>query len=267
MSTSSTVLADAQFGTARILRPFSGFRAAYQGQAATKPIMLTEVVDPPGGEPLDQLAAVNTPGYAPNLIRGVDVPLGSRVVIWLPKVGPFSADPAARYDWIIGWRLRNVYDYRQTRAPYHYPKQEAGVPVGGNPRVVIPAAVQTIVYSQTPAPAAAGAIAASSAYPETLGTGGSALGGTVSGIPLVATATDGTFEQGLSPSAAGQQPTYMIHEVQAVGDEMLIGVSRSTSFGANWNFTAFGSEDYILGSFLGDDYPDIGVYVLTGSAP
>lgn len=261
-----TVLADAQFGVARILRPFSGFRGVYQGQACTKPIMLTEVVDPPGGAAIDQLALQKTPGYASNLIRGIDVPLGSKVVLWLPKIGPFSADPAARYDWLIAWRLRNVYDYRQARNPYHYPKQEAGVPVGGSPRVVIPAAIQTVVYSQIPAPAAAGAIAASSAYPETVGTGGVAFGLTVSGLPLVSSGVDGTFEQGLSTSA-NEVPTYLIHEFQAVGDELLIGVSRSTAFGANWNFTAFGSEDFLLGSFLGEDYPDIGVYVMTGSAP
>ena len=60
--TSSTVLADAQFGTARILRPYDGFEAVYQGQPASTPIMLSEVVDPPGGDPLDPSASDHVTG-------------------------------------------------------------------------------------------------------------------------------------------------------------------------------------------------------------
>ena len=74
-----TVLVDAQFGIAKILRPYAGFEADYQGNQVSNAIALTE-----RGIALDPLAG--KPGYAPNLLRGLPVSLGARIVLWIPNV-------------------------------------------------------------------------------------------------------------------------------------------------------------------------------------
>lgn len=276
MSGSSNVLADAQFGTARILRPFDGFVPLYQGQPASTPIMLTEVVDPPGGSALDQAADVRSPGYSPRLIRGVDVPMGSRVILWLPNIA--ANDPGTgteiRYEWTLVWRLRNVYDYRNFRTPYHYPKQVDGIAETGaeaGPRVVIPAATQTLPYSQSPEPAGALANVVTNLRNEAVSVGGTPLSS-----PLVPAGGIGYFQQGVADPTTlpiASRPLYQVHEVQAVGDELLIGLTRSTTLVANWDFTTPLVRDWQVNLYLGGvgaaapPKPDIGVYVMTGSAP
>lgn len=273
---SSTVLADAQFGAARILRPFANFVDLYQGQPVSTPIMLTEVVDPPGGEPLDPLAQVNTPGYSPRLLRGIDVPLGSRVVLWLPALTALVAAPStiARYEWTLCWRLRNVFDYRQARIPWHFPKQDAGFPETGpeaGARVIIPCATQTLPYPETPEPAGTIANVVTNLRQEAVSTGR-----TPPSNPLIPSGGIGYYQQGLGdPNASPifSQPLYQIHEVQAVGDELLIALTRNGDVVPNWDFNTPLLNDWQVNFYLGGTgaaappRPDIGVYVLTGSAP
>lgn len=276
MSTSSNVLADAQFGTARILRPFNGFIDLYQGQPASTPIMLTEVIDPPGGAALDPAAEVREPGYSPRLLRGLDVPIGSRVLLWLPSITAFDVvnDAYIRYQWTLIWRLRNVYDYRNFRTPYHYPKQAEGIPETGpeaGARVVIPAATQTLPYSQAPEPTGALDNAVTNLRNETVSVGGTPLNS-----PIVPGGGIGYFQQGLGDpfvSPIFSQPIYQCHEVAAVGDELLIGLSRPVTDIPNWDFLTFAQNDWLVNFYLGGvgaaapPRPDIGVYVMTGSAP
>lgn len=125
------VTADAQFGIARILRPWNGalsLTGPYEGQPVSTQIMLTEVLTSPGGAPLDPFAETGSAGYASNLIKGLDVPIGSRVILWLPAIQS-GGIVDFRYSWSITWRLRNVYDYRNARMPFHFPKQGEGVPI------------------------------------------------------------------------------------------------------------------------------------------
>lgn len=277
--TGKTVLADAQFGVVRILRPFSGFESVYQGQPASTPLMLSEVVDPPGGAPLDSAAAVRDAGYSPRLVRGLDVPIGSRVLVWLPKiaaslVGPPPTD--VRYEWTFIWRLRNVYDYRNYRTPYHFPKQAAGAPETGpsaGARVIIPAAVQTLPYSQSPEPAGATASVSTNLRQEAVTTGAPVIS-----APLLPGGGTGVIQQGLGDPnvfAAIARPIYQLHEVQACGDELLIALTRATSPTANWDFNTPLLNDWQVRLYLGDPsgvagfqtLPDVGVYVMTGSAP
>ena len=273
--TSSTVLADAQFGTARILRPFAGFVDVYQGQPASTPIMLTEVIDPPGGDPVDPLAAVRTAGYSPRLLRGIDVPFGSRVVLWLPAIYAVEAPSTViRYQWTLIWRMRNVFDYRQARIPWHFPKQDAGAAETGaeaGPRVVIPCATQTLHYSESPEPAAVTSNVTTNLRNESVSTGSTPLSN-----PLLPDGTIGYFQQGLGDpnvSPIFSQPLYQLHEVQACGDELLIGLSRDTAAVANWDFNTLLFNDWQVNFYLGGSglaappKPDVGVYVLTGSAP
>jgi len=281
-----TVLVDAQFGIAKILRPFAGFEAVYQGKDITQnPIALTE-----RGIALDPLAG--KPGYAPNLVRGLPVSMGARIVLWLPNViasivaGPLLS--AIPYRYAIAWRLRSTFDYRQLRGPYHYPKQGKGVPdtsapPGKQDRVVKAAGFQTVGFTQ----------------PEPVGSNGGALPGLTDDratvnlhaedianrcgtlfAPLIPGGGKGAVQQGiLDPGAPAfdpfqNTPFYNVHEVQAEGDEMLLFVyrdeqdPRGTSY-ANWDFAALAPDQNFstyYGNGSGQAFPDIGAYVFAGVA-
>lgn len=265
---SDNVLADAQFGLVSILRPFDGFESVYSGQSVTKPIMFTV-----NGEALDSQAG--TTGYSPKLLRGLSVPFGSRIVVWLPLAYGFNVTNLWYYKWSISWRLRNVYDFRQKRIPFHYPKQGPGVPDTGSSRVVIPAAVNQIAYTQLPpGPGSSNPNATTTALNSD----------TVSPnyiarvLPLLPDGTSGQYQQGILPATSvaipPYAPAYVPYEIQCEGDELLIGVTREVvadvgGFSeANWNFTT--PDQYLselFGNGTGTSYPDIGVYVSAGSAP
>ena len=289
------VLADAQFSVARILRPYAGFEADYQGVTVDRQIMCTEVLTGTGGEPLDDQARISRTGYDPALVRGLKVPMGARVLIWLPKILPNNSlvnpNPQLRYKWTLQWRMRNVFDFRQTRTPFHYPKQGLGFPdsSSGVPqsRVVIPAANQTTVYVQSE-PTVASATVAQNARVEDITTGG-IYPGAVGGLPLIPGGGDGTIEQGiLDPALAGigvlaKPSLYQLIETQAGGDELLVGLWRDDDEGNNvptWDFgqpvTEFDTNVAILlgvgsttasGLQIQGPFPDIGVYVMVGAAP
>lgn len=281
-----TVLVDAQFGIAKILRPYTGFETDYQGKSVFDAIALTE-----RGIALDPLAG--KPGYAPNLLRGLPVSIGSRVMLWLPNVIGGNSLGAYAYRYSIGWRLRSTFDYRQLRGPYHYPKQGKGVPdttapPGKQDRVVKPAGWDTIVYSQgepqpppvfpstVPIYGGVGDRAVGNMHAEDL----AVRGGTLLS-PLVPGGGPGNAQQGiLNPGnvlfgATAVAPIYSIHEVQALGDELLLWVYRdvvSSGGGSNpnWDFTGAPNVDQTFsiyyGSGSGQAYPDLGVYVMTGAA-
>jgi len=264
---SQTVAADAQFGIARILRPYAGFdnltpgNGSYQGISTNIPIMLTE-----GGLALDPFAG--QAGYAPSLVRGLGVPLGSRVSIWVPSIPPNNGGVAPfGYVYSAIWRLRNLHDYAVGRIPYHYPKQGSGVPVVGSARVVIPAASQSVIYNDGPAPTTLGGAATQSVYAEALTFNFSVNAGL--GIPLIPGGTSGSVAQGLAPSDQ-EGAVYEIIELQALGDELLIGVTRSGA--GTWDFTPSTGIDATLSAAYGNGldgtlFPDIGVYVMVGTTP
>jgi hypothetical protein len=253
-------LADARFSKSFILRPYVDFEDDYQGQSAARPIMFSEQQ-----EPRDDQAG--QPGYDPDLVRGLPVPLGARCLIWLPT-RQVSEMPA--YQWNIVWRLRNVFDYRKFRKRYHYPKQSAGFPYlgDGSPRVVIPAAVQSIVYND-PNPTCTNGVAFNKMHFDIVEM-------CVSGFsvrPFVPGGGEGVVQQGVIAINAGKTnawPTYALHEVQAAGDELLIAARRDVSGAPNWDF-APAAVDYpfseAFGKGSGQQQPDLGVYVHTGSAP
>lgn len=265
---------DAQFGIVKILKPYTGYETDYQGQITLRPIMFTE-----GGLPLDE--AAGKPGYSPFLIRGLAVPFGARVVLWLPIVIGIDTGAGSfwNYKWQITWRLRNVFDYRSQRKAFHYPKQGVGVadtnfPPPDDARVVIPAALASTLYSQ-PRPELFGPTNQSG--PTVINQADLVMvdGTNIAGAPFIPGGHNGYAEQGLQdpaiPSNASQTPSYLPHEVQAEGDEMLISLTRdaASNYGAPstavfWDFTA-GHADHPLSLFLAGS-PDIGVYVSSGKA-
>jgi hypothetical protein len=266
-----TVLNTGTFGVSPSLAATFGagskvtFGGSYQWMPGSCPLMFSE-----SGIALDDLAG--TPGYSPTLVRGLSVSMGARVMIWLPNFQLFGdGEGASDYKWGISWRLRNTYDFRVARRAYHYPKQSPGVPdtsapVGMQDRVVIPAAWNAVLYNGTSP--SSGYPSVTNAYTEFLKTH---LLSTDS-APLSPNGLTGVMQQGVQdvefdPTAA-VCPTYQIVETQALGDELLIGLYKGAPTPtAQWNFDVFPpGPDFQLAFLLGN-YPDLGVYVMTGSAP
>lgn len=283
---SEAVLVDAQFSIVHLLRPYANFEDDYQGQPAYRRIMLSEVVSGSGGAAYDEQAERAVPGYDPTLIRALSVPLGARVLIWLPKINPVRA--GLMYRWTFSWRIRNIYDYRQNRKPYHLPKQAPGyADTSGptpQPRLVIPAAEQTVIYTQ-PEPANLATPVAQHARIEDVS---ASSGHTLGGLPFLPGGATGTIQQGVLDPGSGlgvlfaRPEFFWIHEVQAVGDELAIGLWREDpdpggpTSEPNWDFTQPANIDATASIFLGKGstvapvsgpYPDLGVMVMVGTAP
>lgn len=260
-----TVLADAQFGIVRVLRPYTDFEDQYDGVSAQTPIMLTE-----GGIAYDDLALKGETGYDPRLVRGLSVPFGARVQLWIPNIFAIALPIQIPYDYTIIWRIRSVADFRRARKPYHYPKQGEGVAetlVNPGPRVVIPASTQSVIYQQIETTTG---IVTQNLINESVSIGGRPLTN-----PINPDGADGAIQQGLLVSTGTDshtRPLFSPVEVQAEGDELLLAVTRPTvGVVANWDFTgvtADGSFTALYGKgSVGGPYPDIGVYVSVGTAP
>ena len=86
------------------------------------------------------------------------------------------------------------------------------------------------------------------------------------GIPFVPGGEDGAIQQGMLPSTVNDytQPVLGVHEMQAVGDELLVGMYRSDDAGANWDFAGV---DAVIAEFFGAQWPDSGIYVARGLSP
>lgn len=290
------VLNDAQFSLTATLRPYQGFDAqpggagtgSYQGVAGTTPILFTE-----GGKPLDPLAG--TTGYSKRLVKGLSVPFGARVSIWVPAATLFRNTV---YDWFVIWRQRNVFDYRVSRLPFHYPKQgqgQADTTAGdAGPRVVIPSAYQTIVFNGIgPGFGNAAATSGDSAQSDAQELLKVASVGFPFGTPpllppipgIAAGVLNGVIEQGIiDPNALGLfTSSWITWDMQAVGDEMIVGCIKdanlrngSASGTTNWDFTVsqVAGGDNVFGILFGNTqaggfnppFPDFGVYVNVGVA-
>lgn len=284
-----SVLADAQISAAKLLRPYNNFEGQYGGQSANRQIMLTEVLQGPGGAPLDPEAPrfpASSPennGISPRLVRGLSVPLGARVLFWFPKIVPLiaSGETEIRYRWTLQWRLRNVVDYAgPSKKPYHWTRSEgiadnnySGTP----PRRAIPVANQTLVFNPSTEPTGAQDTVASNLRIEDVTSGGIYPGAQL-GLPIMPDGTVGEIQQGMMDGFAFNPTAYAAffqwHECQAVGDELVIGLWRTNPGShANWDFTQPGGTDAQvriflgLGNSAGNTTPNIGVYAMWGVSP
>lgn len=134
-----------------ILRPFEGFEAKYEGMS-----VLNNPIAIPGK--LDEMAGKS--GYDPNLISGVPVPMGSRIVLWLPTYFPqVYGSSTPFYKYTICWRLRSLRDQIESSPDRgligHFGATIPGVPQEagfgdnasqGGLRYVIPAAYESIEF-------------------------------------------------------------------------------------------------------------------------
>lgn len=262
MGSSIFVAPDPQFSVARILRPYpeaasggSPSTADYQGQSVLKPILLTE-----GGKSADPLAG--TPGYATNLVAGTHTPMGARCLFWLPVIS--TSPPAATeyYMYTIYWRLRNLEDYLRSKGQYHFPFNSEISNL-----VVKPAAFQTIQYNQAeptvvgdPGQANLKALQLNQDYPLTID---KSFMRTNTNTLAIARVAQGSL-------ISDNIPGYMIYECRAVGDEVLIGITRTDAAGANWDFDdGTGADRQIPLLFNNVNDPDkvLGAYLFVGIAP
>lgn len=253
------VMADAQFGLVRSLIPYNGFDTDYAGNPADVPIMFTE-----GGEALDPRAGQQ--GYDSNLIRGLSVPEGARVLIWVPQITYDDGAQRVPYTWSFWWRYRTLRDYRLDRSvPYHL-AESTGQPdtSGGTPqeRVLIPAANSSTIYVQTE-PASPFARVTQNGRSEDIRFGSPNLA-----RPLVPGGAAGVVQQGVKDPAIfadAADPLYILHEVSATGDELLIGCSRANV--PDWDFSGGGADEE-LGNLLGaTGSATAAVYVSLGTSP
>lgn len=261
-------MADAQFGTTRVLRPYPGFDAVYQGRPCNVPLLWS-----PDGNPLDESSGA--PGFAARLARGLTVPLGSRILLWLPIVHYTNLQGTfVPYRWQVCWRLRNLFDYRNHRTQYHNPKQSLGdrstLPTDLGDRVILTVSNQSVPYQQTE-PANYLGPADVNLHDETIRTQAVT---SVMLLPVLNAAGDlialsqGIFDPGAPPSLAYTAETvrsslFELHEMQAVGDEMILLLSRPYDQAAPWDFTL---TDADLLAFLNASR-FVGVLAMTGSAP
>ncbi len=250
---SSAVLADAQFGAAKVLRPFVGFEAVYQGLSGDTPIAI------PGA--LAELAGKE--GYNANLIAGAPVPFGAKLLFWFPTVLGVSG---ATYQYEFVWRLRNLQDFRQNRQAYHFPKQSLGV----NSEYVIPASKKVVVYEGYRETSLLGGISnqmTSEAVKEAV-----VFNTIVAKTPKAPNGADATIQQGLGlagSDADNGRASYNAVSMDAEGDELLIYVTKKDSV-APWDFTNIGGDlkfSNFFGNGTGKVYPDLGVYLFSGSNP
>ncbi len=254
------VMSDAQMGMFQVIRPFSGFEAVYQGQDGTIPIAFPGTLDPEAGRP----------GMNPNLLAGIPVPLGSRVLLQIPMTAYGGEDDVvlkSDYEYQLVWRTRNQAWFsaaaaagRQVSA-YHLPSEE----VGRDAVLFIPGASEVELFPQTE-PGSGPAIVnvvqqryrpkLDPAWVQPLLASGEA-----------ASWQQGTYRSQVAPQSVG--PTWSPLWLRARGDELLILAYKVTS-GTPWDF-----QDTIADLAFSNTYgnsngglpnnPNIGIIVSTGT--
>jgi hypothetical protein len=295
---SQNVLADAQFTLASVLRPFDGFEAVYQGQSSLVPIAFPGTLDPDAGRPGFSpylLAGLPVP-------LGAKVQLWFPAV-----VGLSDDQPVLDYKYLLIWRLRNVGDFQRRRLSYHLLKESYGAAdtllAPAEPaRFVLPAATETVVYQQAeplpipplltgPGPGQGvlrtETIAVPSDSAELLPSVGlpllppNAAPNFASPFPAAPSVTPlGAYQQGvIDPQYALVAPYALFRPYFTVakGDELIIVAARNSAAAAPlWDFSTF---DFQFSNLYGTNafppsgttshkpFPDLGIYVFTGSNP
>lgn len=274
-------LADAQFSMSRLLKPFTGFEEIYQGVSGEVPVAF------PGG--LAPEAQRGIPGYVNNLQAGWPVPIGSRVVLWIPLClgkTPGNLQVFAPYRYKLVWRLRSPVSGAlkfPPRPPYlfHNPKPGLGAAntaAPGDPRFYpIPAAFNSIAFEQTE-PSAATTEAVSNirsevfdlvANPTPLPNGYTTFGPTGVSLDLQQGIWDPAFK-----AFGVATPAFFPIQTDAEGDELVILAQKIPDGEGSFGTWDFAGDDLPFSFTYGDGngtyqapYDDAGIYILTGSNP
>lgn len=269
---------DAQFGITQVLKPFPNFEDVYQGRARTNPIAF------PGG--LD--AQAGKPGYATNLLAGVSVPLGARVLLWIPTAFAGVAVPPTAtvedMDYFLIWRLRNVRDFRDPgpdskRNPFHFPRQSPGapntLPPPAKPRFVLPALSQQVVVENV---TLAGPNDPVTSFTKKeivrVGNGSSGAFEALTPSGILGIVQQGVLDPLTALPAFAGNAIFSSYSTFAQGDELIIFATPSKAQpGENWDFTTetadlpfsnvYGKGG--VGAGAHPSYPDVGIYLMVGT--
>lgn len=277
---------DANFSMARILKPFPNFEARYQGQSAGLPIAFPGTLDRQAGEE----------GYDPFLEAGLPVPLGSRVLIYVPLAiySTATSTTLQTYAYQIIWRMRSIGDFlsafeknvaRTEIGPYHLRQRDVGVPDDpanptGTKRIVLPSSMQVLAYEQ-----AEPSTSDTANVNGTIHLRGQKIipNGAVPPGPILPApaplAARGVTGQGIFPFTQDSEdticggPVYFPFWFDAEGDEMIIYATRAniTEQTNTWDFTT--NTDRPFSATYGTNngtqapVPSVGIFVFTGSAP
>lgn len=267
---------------ARVLKPPDNFEDTYQGLSAVNvPIAIPGTLDFRAGQR----------GYDPALMAGIPIPIGTRLLLWLPQAIAVEGFPTTPYEYRIMWRLRTQDDTNEAanRSPPgqvglvgHLNQALPGVPAdnGANPndqtqeRIVIPCALHSILFEQNE-PAGTFLDVTNNLRGERYSVRGQSYAPDGTGeAPFVvgsgsrAIASQGVYASPGSGTGLFGGPTYLPWMVDAMGDEYILLVSRSDAGTPNWDFasTDFGFSR-LFGTANGtrNPIPGIGIYALEGS--
>jgi len=271
-----SVLVDSEWTLTQVLRPPAGFEQVYQGQDASIPIAFPGTLDPRAGEP----------GFDPRLLAALPCAFGSRVKFLFPNLtAPDVEAPPPAYTYTIIWRLRNPTDYRADRRPFHFPKQTPGVPdtslMPPQPRFVIPALQESVVYTQPEPSGLPGPEAAVQHLRREMLTvkplDPPQTPFIVGGIGGIGSYQQGVIDPSFAPFELAKRPTFLPYETRAQGDEVMVVVVREFAFPPNsgppqtpWDFAG---QDRAFANFYGVDgqvsphpaFSDLGIMVLFGT--
>lgn len=139
---------DAQMSMFSVLRPMPNFESVYQGQAGTIPIAFPGTLDPDAGDS----------GISPNLLRGVGVPLGARICVYIPMtIDQYTSESI--YGYQVLWRLRSRSAFEiamqngRVPVPYHITTEEQGRKevqlLSPTPYLFIPASSDVQIFEQS----------------------------------------------------------------------------------------------------------------------
>lgn len=252
---------DAQMGMFKVIRPFEGFETVYQGQPGTTPIAFPGTLDPQAG----------VQGINANLLAGIPVPLGARILLQIPMTGydnEGAVELQARYEYQLMWRTRNQNAFKaaalagRQMTAFHIPSEAPG----RDDAVFIPAAGDVEIFEQSEPSLGSSAILniyqqryrpqITSAWTYPLLPGGGAA----------------SWQQGVYPAQASEQaagPSWLPLWIDACGDELLI-LAYKIDTETPWNFQT-STADFAFSSTYGTaagtltNKPNIGILVSTGT--
>ena len=258
---SDVVLSDAQMGMFQVIRPIPEFEAIYQNVAGTIPIAFPGGLAPEAGQP----------GFDPNLLAGIPVPLGSRLLVQIPMTIDLYT-PIADYAYQFIFRTRNQTAVAEAilsgrlAAPYHLPSEAPGrkeIATASQELQFIPACSDVEVFEQPePALGAATLNVKQQRYIPQI---------TQAWVqPLTAGGNASIWQQGayqFSTAVDPSGPSWVPLWLDSSGDEMMILVYKINS-GVNWDFS--GVDQAFSNTYGTNDgglplNPNVGILVSSGT--
>lgn len=240
------------FNQAGTFNPPNYYVAAgtYRDRPGNIPMAWTE-----GGLSLDPNAGKL--GYSSKLVRGLPVPLGARMIVWVPDI------EGCQFEWNFGFRVRNLLDYKNTRSPYHLAAQR----LGPDNLVPVPGVWQNVVYNDSTSVTCKSLATQTVVREAFVSSGGAAEEVSFPLIPnsvTLSTVDRGIMQQGIRSAANAPQFSFRAIELQSIGDELVVSCSLAEGSETVWS-SALVQQMKTL--FDLENAPYNGVYVFAGSAP